>query len=356
MRFAAPEYLWLLATVPVFLAAGVLLAVRRRRLLRTFAGGQEHLSRMTRPISRHARVLKAILLVLALIFGILAVARPQMGGRMEAITRSGIDVMLVIDISLSMACEDVAPNRYERAKFSAESLIRKIPGDRIGLVTFAGVGVLNCPLTLDHGAVGMFMDATDPRSTLVPGTALADALQVAVEALTGKSRQQDEEFSSRGKVIVLFTDGEDHEEGLDTILNQMKENGIRLYAIGVGTTKGGPIPMEGAEAGISGYKKDGRNRIVTTRLDETVLANIVGRAGGQYWRATGAEGEIDRIVEELSAVDGSELGTVMRVRYEERFQIPLFLAVLALLAEMLIPDKRKARNGDRFPGMEKTKR
>jgi Ca-activated chloride channel family protein len=356
MRFASPEVLWLLLALPVFLGAGVLLAVRRRRMLLSFAGGETGLSRMIRPISRHARVLKVMLLLAALMFGVLAVARPQLGGRMEAVTRSGIDVMLVIDTSLSMACEDVAPNRYDRAKFSAESLINKIPGDRIGLVTFAGVGILNCPLTLDHGAVGLFMDATDPHTTLVPGTALADALQVAVQALTAKSQDQDEQVSDRGKVIVLFTDGEDHEEGMDEVLGRMDDLGIRLYAIGVGTTKGGPIPVEGADGGISGYKKDGQGRIVTTRLDEAVLAQLAGRAGGQYWRATGAESEIDRIVEELSGLEGGELGTVMRVRYEERFQVPLLLAVLALLAEMLIPDRRKTRNGEKFPGMESTSR
>jgi Ca-activated chloride channel family protein len=136
----------------------------------------------------------------------------------------------------------------------------------------------------------------------------------------------------------------------------MNDLGIRLFAIGVGTTRGGPIPIEGAEAGISGYKKDGQNRIVTTRLDEIVLARIAGQAGGQYWRATGAEAEIDRIVEELSGLQGGELGTVMRVRYEERFQIPLFLAVLALLTEMLIPDRRKSRSANSFPGMESSSR
>ncbi len=341
MRFAQPELLWWLLSVPVFVGFGILWSLRRRRRLARFAGDPETLPRFIARINPHARILKAILLSAALVFGVLASARPQIGSRMEKVTRTGIDVMLLVDTSLSMACEDVAPNRFERAKFAAESLIRKIPGDRVGLVTFAGTGVLNCPMTLDHGAIGMFMDAVGPQESLVSGTALADALGTARTALLGGRKPEPDGGAERGKAVVLFSDGEDHEAGLEPELAALKAHGIRLYSIGVGTGKGGPIPVHGEEGGISGYKKDRLDRIVTTRLNETLLREAAENTGGAYWKATGSENEIDRLVEELSGLAGGELGTVLRTRYEERFQIPLLLAFLALFGEMMIPDRIK---------------
>jgi Ca-activated chloride channel family protein len=281
------------------------------------------------------------------LFGILAAARPQWGGRQEPVTRSGNDVMIMLDTSLSMACEDVSPDRFQRALLAAESLVRRLPGDRIGLVTFSGAGMLNCPLTLDHGAVKMFMDAVDIRSDSVPGTALSDALTVA---LNGFSSQHGD---GRGKSIVLFTDGEDHEAGLDDFFAAAGKQNLVLHAVGVGSLKGAPIPVSGEDGGISGFKTDREDRVVTTRLNENLLEDLARRTGGIYRRSTAGGGEIQDLVDQLRGEDGGELGTVLRIRYEERFQYPLFLAFLALLTEFLLPDdaggrrkkRRKAREG-----------
>ena len=340
MRFASPEILWLLLALPVLVVAGLLFASRRRAALLEFAGGPRHYPLFAAGMGRNRRALKAVLLLAMVLLGVLAAARPQWGGRQVPVTRSGNDVMVVLDTSRSMACEDISPNRFRRAVLSAGNLVRLLPGDRIGLVTFSGQAVLNCPLTLDHGAVIMFMDAVDIRSDLVPGTALADALTVAVQAF---ARQDGD---GRGKSIVLFTDGEDHEAGLDARIAAAREQGIAVHAVGVGTRKGGPIPVSGESGGISGFKTDRENRIVTTRMDEKLLEDLTRRAGGIYRRSTAGGGEIEDVIDHLPAEGGGELGTVLRIRYEERYQIPLFLAFLALLAEFLLPDDsgRRRRN------------
>jgi Ca-activated chloride channel family protein len=347
MRFATPEWLWLLLAMPALVAAGLFFSWRRRSALRDFAGGSRHYPRFAAGVGHNRRTLKAVLLFAMVLFGILAAARPQWGGRQEPVTRSGNDVMIMLDTSLSMACEDVSPDRFQRALLAAESLVRRLPGDRIGLVTFSGAGMLNCPLTLDHGAVKMFMDAVDIRSDSVPGTALSDALTVA---LNGFSSQHGD---GRGKSIVLFTDGEDHEAGLDDFFAAAGKQNLVLHAVGVGSLKGAPIPVSGEDGGISGFKTDREDRVVTTRLNENLLEDLARRTGGIYRRSTAGGGEIQDLVDQLRGEDGGELGTVLRIRYEERFQYPLFLAFLALLTEFLLPDdaggrrkkRRKAREG-----------
>lgn len=338
MRFASPLWLWLLLAVPVLVAGGLFFASRKRSALRNFAGGSRHYPLFASDVGSTRRAIKTSLLFVMVLFGVLAAARPQWGGRQEPVTRSGNDIMVVLDTSLSMACEDVSPNRFRRGILAAESLIRSLPGDRIGLVTFSGAGVLNCPLTLDHGAVRMFIDTADIRYDLVPGTALADALTAAQRGFSDKVG------GDRGKSIVLITDGEDHEAGLDDFIAAAVKQNLVVHAVGVGSPKGAPIPVKGEEGGISGFKTDRDGRVVTTRLDEDLLEDLSRRTGGIYRRSTAAGGEIEDLVEHLRGEGGGELGTVLRIRYEERFQIPLLLALLALLTEMLIPDGA-ARSG-----------
>jgi Ca-activated chloride channel family protein len=208
-------------------------------------------------------------------------------------------------------------------------------------VTFSGAAVLNCPLTLDHGAVRMFIDAADIRYDLVPGTALADALTAARNGFSREHR------GDRGSSIVLISDGEDHEQGLEDFIAAAKNQDVVVHAIGVGSLKGAPIPVKGEGGGISGFKTDREDRVVTTRLQEDLLEDLARRTGGIYRRSTAAGGEIDDLVEQLRGQGGGELGTVLRIRYEERYQIPLFLAFLALLGEMLIPDAAAGRRSRR---------
>lgn len=336
MRFASTSVLYLLLLLPVLGAGMALAAWRRRRLLERFAAGASHASRFTTEVSPHARVAKALLLLLALAAGIVAAARPQWGTRLETVNRKGLDVVIAVDTSQSMAARDVAPDRLGQARHAAASLVDRLGGDRVALVTFAGEASLACPLTLDQEAVKILLDALDVEIVPVAGTALADALRVATQAF-GPAPSGG---TTRGRALVIFTDGEDHEGGVEEMARALKASGISLYAVGCGTQRGAPIPL-GSGDDASGYKKDSQNRIVTTRLDETLLESLALATGGNYFRATPAEVEIEEIAKSVSGIEATEAGTVLKTRYEERYQFPLAVGLLALAGEMLLADRRR---------------
>lgn len=338
MRFAAPEFLWLLGLLPLAAAAAWINHALRERALRRFAGGEAYASRFTGDRCRNRRAIKMLLLYLAWIALPLALARPQWGSSVEQITRRGGDVVLVLDSSLSMSAEDLAPNRLDHAKHSIETLLDGIEGDRVALVTFAGQAQLNCPLTVDHGAVRLFLEAVDPKAVPLGGTALADALGLALRALT-----LDGAASDRGRAVVVYSDGEDHEGGVDEILESLARAGIPVHTVGCGTTRGAPIPLRDAAGILSGYKKDGEGKVVTTRLEDALLEQVALGTDGRYFRATTGETEVEQLARVLSGLEAGEFGSTLRVRYEERFQLPLMAAWLALCGEALLGDRRRRR-------------
>jgi len=344
MRFAAPEYLWALLALPLLGLAAWGLFFRNSRALRRFAGGAAFVDRFAGEVSIHRRAVKLLLLFVALTSLILALARPQWGTRMEPVTRRGSDLVIVLDTSLSMATEDLAPNRLSQAKHAIASLLERSTGERVGLVTFAGRADLSCPLTVDHAAVRLFLDAVDLDTVSTPGTALADALGLALRTL----RSDDPALAERGRAIVLFTDGEDHEGGVAEITETLRRQKIPVYSVGSGTTRGGPIPLPVAPGDSARYKKDLEGRVVTSRIDESLLESLSTETDGSYFRATTGEIEIGRIAEAVAGMQGSEFGSQLRAHYEERFQIPLGLALLALLAETLLGDRRR-RPGNAEP-------
>jgi Ca-activated chloride channel homolog len=333
MRFALPQVLWALAAVPLLALSLWLAASFRKRALEAFSGGAVQAARAAESVSIHRRAAKAICLLLAVTAGIVAAARPQWGQGTETITRQGIDLVIVLDTSKSMAATDVSPSRLARGVHAASSLIHRMEGDRVGLVTFAGKPALACPLTLDHEAVQLFLDAVDVESVSVGGTALAEALREGVRALGPPPADGSE---AKGRALLVISDGEDHEGGVAEAVTALKRAGIVVYAFGCGTEQGAPVP-EGAGA----YKKDAEGKLVTTRLDERPLRTLAVDTGGKYYRATAAEGEIDEVASALAAMDASGAGTILRTRWVERFQIPLALALVALVAETLISDRRK---------------
>ena len=337
MRFAEPDLLWLLLMIPLLALAIGLASRYRRKALERFAGGAAHLDRFSGEVSSHRRVVRALLWLLAAAAIIVAASRPQWGTRLEPITRRGVDVVVVLDTSLSMAAEDVPPSRLGQALHAASSLLRQLAGNRVSLVTFAGKATLLCPLTLDHAAARLFLDSVDVESVPVPGTALADALRVAARALGGSEGG----FGGRSRAVVIFSDGEDHEGQVDDALASLKKVGATVYTVGCGTSRGAPIPLRDPERRVTGYKKDREGRVVTTRLDESVLEKLALETDGRHYRATPSEVEIEEIARAMASMDAQEFGTLLRVLYEERYQIPLGLALAALLVEVALADRRR---------------
>ncbi|HKQ61857.1 MAG TPA: VWA domain-containing protein, partial [Candidatus Polarisedimenticolaceae bacterium] len=277
---------------------------------------------------------KALLLQVGLLCGVLAAARPQWGTRLETVTRRGIDVAIVLDTSLSMAATDLAPSRLESARHAIASLLERLTGDRVTLVTFAAQGSTACPLTVDHAAIRLFLEVATPELEAGQGTGLAAGLRAGLAAL----RPESEQAAQRSRVLVLFSDGEDHEGALEEVRDELRHAHLPVYAVGCGSTRGAPIPVEDPAGGQS-YKKDREGKLVTTRLDESALEQLALDTGGHYYRATAGELEIEEIAKTLAQLDAGEGSSRMRAQYEERYQFPLALGFAALMAEMLIGDR-----------------
>ena len=347
MRFAAPEYLWGLLGLPVLIGLFVLSFRRRRRALEAF-GDLRLLKRLSASASLERRMIKASFVVVAALFLILALARPQWGAKLETVTRRGVDVIVAVDTSLSMLAEDVKPNRMAQARAAVGSFMDLLRGDRVGLdgrervpwtarvglVAFAGMAYVACPLTLDYTAARMFVDVLDVDLIPVQGTAIADAIQTATAAFRPGER--------RYKVLVLITDGEDHEGNVAAAAGAAAAEGITIYTVGVGSPGGEPIPLRNARGDIIGYKEDREHRKVTSRLGETDLETVALATGGRYFRSTPEGLELHRVYEEISRMDQRTLSGRTMSAYEERYQFPLGTAILFLLVEAALGERRRA--------------
>jgi Ca-activated chloride channel homolog len=332
MRFAAPSYLWLLALVPVLAGLLLLAAWRRGRALERI-GDAALVRRLASSVSAERRVIKAVLVVVAAVFLVLALARPQWGARLETVTRRGIDVVVAVDTSASMLAEDVAPNRLAQARAAVLSLIDLLEGDRIGLVAFAGNAYVACPLTLDYGAAAMFVDVLDTDLLPIPGTAIAAALRTATSAFPEGER--------RHKVVILITDGEDHEGDIQAAAQEAADAGVIVYTVGIGGPAGTPIPLRNTRGDVTGYKEDKDHRKVTSRLDEGALEAIATATRGKYHRASAEGVELRSIYEEIAAMDRRTLSTRLQSAFEERYALPLGAALLLLLVETALGDRRR---------------
>ena len=340
MRFAVPTdtlILWLLL-VPVVLAIAFSVAgIRRRRSARSAFAEPALFDRIAPGASLGRSRTKATLVVVAVVFVGLAIGRPQIGTRLGVAKRSGVDLMLAIDVSESMRARDLRPDRLEKAKREASGLIDLLGGDRVGIITFSGAAFVQCPLTLDYAAASMLLSAVEPGVIPVPGTSLGEAVRTATAAMATRP--------DRSKVLVVMTDGEDHGSEPLRAAREAAEVGIRIYTIGFGSTAGEPIPLEGGQG--AGYKRDADGEIVMSRLDERTLVDVAEETGGRYFRATDAERELVAISEEIAAMQQGELESKMMAYYEERFQYPLALALAVLLIESFLPERMRRRNGAR---------
>jgi Ca-activated chloride channel homolog len=289
--------------------------------------------RLIDQFSRGKAILRALFLAGFFLFSILAAARPQWGARMETVHRHGVDLIAALDTSFSMNTEDVAPNRLEKAKGALRKLISKTEGNRIGLVTFSGMAVVQCPLTLDLGALDLFLDVATTGMIPEPGTSISSAIQTATSAFIERERKY--------KVLVLFTDGEDLEGQVDKAARKAKEAGVVIYTVGFGTPQGKPIPIRDAKGDVVEYRKGPDGKVVVSSLDERSLAEIASQTGGRYFRATPYENEIDALSGDIDGLEKKELESKLFQNLEDRFQYPLALAILFLVAELWISERRK---------------
>ncbi len=331
-RFAASEMLSALGLVPMMVLVLWWARVRTRRDLARF-GDRPLLARLTASISPRGRAAKAVLLVVTVTLTVTALARPQFGSRVETVRREGQDIIVALDLSASMAAEDIAPNRLDRAKFAIADLIARLEGDRVGLVAFAGEAFVQSPLTLDYGAATLFLNAMDTGMISVQGTNLGQAIDVALDAFAETDRHH--------RVLVIITDGEDHEGEVEAALDRAVEEEVQIYAVGIGSTEGVPIPDVDADGQTQGFKRDADGSVVTTRLDEATLQRLASRTDGAYYHASPGGTELAVLAEELSAADGQQFDVEQVTIFDEQYQLFLGLALLLLVVEALVPERRR---------------
>ena len=324
-RFANPYILYLLLIIPAAIVLFIFAQMRRRRRLERFASSSL-LAQLT-PSASPARLrTKFVLYSLALAFLILAAARPQVGSKLREEHQKGIEMMLVVDVSNSMLAEDFEPNRLDRTKFAIDRVVESMKQDRIGVVAFAGEAQVQLPITSDYRMARAFARKLSPAMVRTQGTDLGAAIKLATMSFSSQSEGS--------RVMILITDGENHESDALEAAQAAAEKGIAIYTIGIGTPEGAPV-MIGGE-----YLTDENGDMVVSKLDEKMLQEIASTTGGAYVRATKQSIGLKEIVDRLKELDESDLATTRFEAFDEQFQYPLVVALLLLLIEWLILDRR----------------
>ena len=317
-----------LGLVPILVAFLVWAHRRRERDLAAFVAAAL-LPAVAPERDPRRRTLRAAIVVVAVLCLALALGGPMWGFRWEEVRRQGIDLVIAIDTSRSMLATDVKPNRLARAKLAVQDLVAELHGDRVALVAFAGSAFLQCPLTLDYGAFAQSLDAVDVGLIPRGGTALTAAIDTSLDAFEGRQ--------GSNQAVVLITDGEDHEGDVKEAAKRASERGVKIYAVGIGTTEGELIPAE------SGYVKDRAGQVVKSRLDEETLKQVAVATGGVYLHAAGPSlGLADLYRDYIDTLEKRAVASSLEKRFEQRFQVPLALALVLLALEPLLGDRRAA--------------
>ena len=335
IRFAYPEYLFLFPLL-VLLIALFYVHRRRRRSKLALLADKKLLDGLLAAHDEKKSNLHFILFIGICFFLLLALIGVEVGTRYEQVSISGVDVVIAVDISGSMNAEDIKPSRLEKSKHEVTTLLSKMGGDRVALVVFAGNAFLQCPMTSDYSAVRLLLNAVTSGSTTSAGTDFQSLSDVAVRAFV-----KTENGSTVGKALVLFSDGENHTQGTESFIEKMKSENIRIYAVGVGSAQGAPIPIYDASGALKEYKKY-NGSVVTTHLEEDILQSMASETGGQYHPVSASESEIDKIYAEISGLQKADHSEYQFTSFENRFQWFLFTAFIGLLVITTISSKKNS--------------
>ena len=327
-QFVNPHILYLLLIIPVMIAALTLVALLRKRNLAKF-GNLELIKSLMPEVSTWRIKSKSALFLLAVTAVIFAAARPQFGSKLREQKSTGIEMMLVVDVSNSMLAEDFAPNRLDRTRYAIDKLFASMNQDRVGMVVFAGESKVQLPITSDYRMARSFTKRLSPELVQVQGTEIGQALTLASLSFSNNR--------DAGRVIILITDGETHDNTALDAAQRAAEQGIRIYAVGIGTPDGAPVKVNGE------WLKDEKDEMVVSRLNEELLQQITAATGGGYIRATNAAFGLDEIVSEIEKIEQGELTTLSFEEYNEQFQWILAVAAVLLLLESLLLSRRNPR-------------
>ena len=329
INFAQPQYLLLIFLVPLFFVFYALMLHFRKRRVRRF-GDERLVSELMPSASRAKGWVRISLFSLAFFFFVIGLSRPQIGAKLKEHKAKGAEIMIALDVSNSMLAEDYSPNRLDRAKLAISRLVDRLRDDRIGLIVFAGTSFVQLPVTTDYVSAKMFLNSITTESVPIQGTAIGDAINTAIRSFSAQSE--------KSRAIIVITDGENHEDDPVAAAKQAAEMGIRVFTIGVGSDEGKPIPVNGE------LLKDRNGDIVVTRLDENTLKEVAAAGNGSYVRAGNSEFRLNPIVDEIKKMEAEQFNSIVFEEFDEQYMYFFAIALVLLVIEMLIGDRRMKRH------------
>lgn len=330
LRFENQEYFYLFLLIPVFLLVFLLAHWHRKKKLSRL-GESKLLERMIPMHSVRRPWLKLTLFLLAFSSLVMAAINPQLGFKTEDVKRTGVDIVIALDVSRSMLAEDIRPNRMDRSKMAVSRLIDQLENDRVAVVIFAGSAVTQVPLTADREAAKMIVRTLNTNSIQVQGTAIGSALERSIASFSRSD--------GGSRVIILVSDGENHQDDPLPVIERAREHGIVIHTVGVGTPQGAPIPVYQNNQ-LSGFLRDAQGNTVTSRFDEPMLRALAERGGGVFQTGTGADLGLNRIMQEIREMEQQEFEAPRFSEYESRFHYFLALAIIFLVLEFIIFERK----------------
>lgn len=334
-RFAHKEYLLLLALIPFFVLLYLLLIYWKKKALKRL-GDSELVYQLSADTAKTKPLIKFIILMLAYTVTVIGIADPQIGTKLEEVKRKGVDVIIALDVSNSMKAEDIRPNRLDRAKQSISRLIDNLQGDRIGLIVFAGNAYVQLPITTDYGAAKLFLNTIDCDMIPTQGTAIGAAIDLAITSF-GEG-----DTAKHNKAIIVITDGENHEDDAVESAKKAAESGMVVHTIGMGSEAGAPIPVFHNGVRV-GFMQDENGQTVITKLDASMLHQLADAGKGKFIRATNSDDGLQLVMKEINTMEKKEFGSKMFTDYADQFQYFLGLALLLLIIEFIISEKKSKK-------------
>lgn len=303
-------WFWLLLVIPIVIVLFVILQIWRQKVQNKFSD-KKLLNKLSPNRSLIKSLFKIIIFCLGLTCLVIALVNPKVGTKLETIKREGVDIVFAVDVSKSMLAEDIAPNRLEKSKQLVTQIINNLASDRIGIIAYAGKAFPQLPITTDYASAKMFLQNMNTDMLSSQGTAIDEAIQLA------KSYYDDEEQTNR--VLIIISDGEDHGDRAVSVAEEANQEGIKIFTIGVGNTKGAPIPIK-SNGIILNYKKDSKGETVITKLDEKTLQNIAQAANGVYINGGNTNEVVDQIRDILNKMDKQEFESKQISDFKDQFQ------------------------------------
>ena len=325
-------WFWLLLVIPVIVFLFLIFLFWQNRTRKKFADNSL-LKQLAPNRSRSKPIIKLVLILLAFASLVVALANPKMGTKMKTVKREGVDIVFAIDVSKSMDAEDIAPNRLEKSKQLVSQILNNLGSDRVGIIAYAGGAYPQLPITTDYSAAKMFLQSLNTDMISSQGTAIGDAIELAT------TYYDDEQQTNR--VLFIISDGEDHEGNVQDITEKASEMGIRIFTIGVGTEKGGPIPIK-RNGVVQNYKKDNQGETVITKLNPATLTEIADSAEGSYIEGNVTSNVVERVQEELQNIEKTEFEDKQFADFKSHFQLFLGIALALLFLDIFVLERSTA--------------